>query len=159
MRIDVVTHGSEIVRDFMQCVSVGELLKKDRRERIRRGNYMGFHVTRSIKGSIRHVLIPAALLAWQSSAFSISYFIFPKAKLCQQKRQITYKAMSHSILNTEIGFATTIHTVVSTPRTYTVWVMTQIAVLFFVAFNGCSVTTVLSFSVAAVDTAVDYRVV
>lgn len=67
--------------------------------------------------------------------------------------------MSHSTLNTEIGFAAPIHTVVSAQPTYTVRVLTQIAVLFFVTFNACNVTTVISVPVADVYTAVSYRVI
>lgn len=64
--------------------------------------------------------------------------------------------MSQSTLNTKIGFAAPLHTVVSAPPTYTARVLTQIAVLFFIAFNACNVTTVISVPVAGVDTAVGH---
>lgn len=67
--------------------------------------------------------------------------------------------MSHSTLNTEVGFAAPSHTVVSALPTYTVRVLTQIAVLFFVALNECNVTTIMSVPVAGVDTAVSYRAI
>ena len=76
-----------------------------------------------------------------------------------QKSQVTYQAMSLSTLDTKIGFAAAVRTVVSAIKACVIRGLTKITVLFFVTFNFADITTVLSFpSVLSVIRAVFYRV-
>ena len=52
-----------------------------------------------------------------------------------QNSQVTYQAMSLSTLDTKIGFAATVRTVVSAMKACVIRGLTKIALLFFVTFN------------------------